>query len=320
MKKALITGLLGQDSFFLSKLLLEKGYEVHGTVQPSNSSRAKLDPRITVHQADATDTARIYNLLSEVRPNEIYSLAACSHVHQSFSNPRNTIDSIVGGAINLLEAIRALKLDCRIYNAGSSEQFGSSPAPQNELTEFNPQSPYANSKVMSYNLFKNYREGYGIFASNGILFNHESERRPETFVTRKITLAVARIAHGLQHELKLGNIKAVRDWGYSPDYVEGMWRILQHDKPDDFVLSTGESHSIEEFLTLAFAQINSDWTKYVVYDKNLERPTEVNELRGDSSKAKLLLRWEPKVTFRELVKLMVQSDLQYVKDNEVRGH
>ena len=323
MKKAFITGITGQDGSYLAELLLSKGYEVHGLIRRAstfNTGRIDhlyQDPHVNgrtlfLHYGDLGDGPNLIRLGYEIQPDEIYNLAAQSHVRVSFDSPEFTGDVDALGAMRLLEAIRLTGRTekTRFYQASTSELFGLvQEVPQKETTPFYPRSPYAVAKLYAYWACRNYREAYGIFAANGILFNHESPRRGETFVTRKITRAVGRIKTGLQDKLYMGNIEALRDWGYAADYVEGMWRILQQDKPDDFVLATGEMHSVKEFLEEAFGQVGLDWRKYVEYDSRYARPTEVDQLLGDASKAKRVLGWEPKVRFKELVKLMVESDL-----------
>ncbi len=325
MKKALVTGTTGQDGSYLIELLLAKGYEVHGTKRRSssfNTSRLEYLSReygskpdnLFLHYADLADAGSLTNLVRDVQPDEIYNLGAQSHVAVSFDVPEYTADVTGVATIRLLEAIRASGLETRFYQASSSEMFGSTPPPQNEETPFHPRSPYGAAKVYSYWAAVNYREAYGIHASNGILFNHESHRRGETFVTRKITRAVARIVEGLQTELILGNMDAVRDWGYAPEYVEAMWLMLQQETADDYVIATGEAHSVREFVEAAFARVNLDWEKYVRTDVRYERPSEVDALIGDPSKAARVLGWKPKTTFTELVNLMVDEDLQSVRD------
>lgn len=325
MKKALVTGTTGQDGSYLIELLLAKGYEVHGTKRRSssfNTSRLEYMSRehgakpenLFLHYADLADAGSLTNLVRDVRPDEIYNLGAQSHVAVSFDVPEYTADVTGVSTIRLLEAIRASGLETRFYQASSSEMFGSTPPPQNEDTPFHPRSPYGVAKVYSYWATVNYREAYGIHASNGILFNHESHRRGETFVTRKITRAVARIVEGLQTELVLGNMDAVRDWGYAPEYVEAMWLMLQQETADDYVIATGEAHSVREFVEAAFSHVNLDWEKYVRTDARYERPSEVDALIGDPSKAARVLGWKPKTTFSELVNLMVDEDLQNVQD------
>ena len=326
-KKALITGITGQDGSYLAELLLAKGYEVHGIVRRSSSfNTSRIDhlfqdphvenARLILHYGDMTDSGRLAQLCYEVRPDEIYNLAAQSHVRISFDMPEYSGDVDALGAIRLLEAVRqsGIGRDVRFYQASTSELFGKAEeTPQRETTPFHPRSPYAVAKLYAYWAVRNYREAYGLFASNGILFNHESPRRGETFVTRKITLAAARIKLGLQDKLYLGNLDARRDWGFAGDFVEGMWRILQHDRPDDFVLATGETHTVREFLEAAFGRLGLDWRAYVVHDQRYERPSEVDLLLGDASKARRELDWEPKVKFADLVAMMVDADLDVAK-------
>ena len=323
MKKALITGITGQDGSYLAELLLSKGYEVHGLIRRAstfNTGRIEhlyQDPHINgrtlfLHYGDMADSSNLIRLVYEIEPDEIYNLAAQSHVRVSFDSPEFTGDVDALGTMRLLEAIhltgRAGKT--RFYQASTSELFGLvQEVPQKETTPFYPRSPYAVAKLYAYWAVRNYREAYNVFASNGILFNHESPRRGETFVTRKITRAVGRIKMGLQDKLYMGNINSLRDWGFAGDYVEGMWRILQHERPEDFVLATGEMHSVKEFLKLAFGLVDLDWEKYVEYDARYIRPTEVDQLLGDATKARTELGWEPKVKFPELVKMMVEADL-----------
>src|SRR5660397_133697 len=322
-KRALITGITGQDGSYLAELLLAKGYEVHGLIRRSstfNTSRIEhlyadpheLGARLFLHYGDLSDGSRLAMLLDQIHPHEVYNLAAQSHVRVSFDESEYTGDATGLGTIRLLESLRMIGLDCRYYQASSSEMFGATPPPQNEDTAFYPRSPYGAAKVYSYWVTRNYREGYGMFAVNGILFNHESPRRGETFVTRKITRAVARIAAGQQSELFMGNLDAVRDWGYAPDYVEAMWLMLQQDTPEDLVIATGEANSVKEFLEEAFTYAGLDWKEYVKIDPKYFRPTEVENLIADASKAKKLLGWEPKVTFKELVRIMVDADLEAV--------
>ncbi|MUL83994.1 MULTISPECIES: GDP-mannose 4,6-dehydratase [unclassified Mycolicibacterium] len=317
---ALITGITGQDGSYLAELLLAKGYEVHGLIRRAstfNTIRVEhiyQDPhlpgaRLFLHYGDMSDGARLSMLLSKINPDEVYNLAAQSHVRVSFDEPEHT-GSVTGvGSVRLLEAVRQAGLSCRYYQASSSEMFGASPPPQSEITPFYPRSPYGAAKVYSYWVTKNYREAYGMFAVNGILFNHESPRRGETFVTRKITRAVARIKSGMQDELFLGNLDAVRDWGYAPEFVEGMWRMLQADDPDDYVLATGQGHTVREFVRLAFERAGLNWRDYVRYDANYARPTEVDALIGDASKAARLLDWKAEVFAPDLVKIMVDADI-----------
>ena len=320
-KKALITGITGQDGSYLAELLLAKGYEVHGLMRRSSSFNTRridhlyVDPheagaRFFLHYGDLSDSGQLTYLIYNLQPGEIYHLAAQSHVRVSFDMPEYTGDISGLGVTRLLEAIRRSGIQTRFYQASSSELYGSVPPPQNEETPMQPRSPYAAAKLYAYWMVRNYREAYGLFAVNGILFNHESPRRGETFVTRKITRAVARIKLGLQEKLYLGNLEARRDWGYAPDFVEGMWLMLQQETPDDYVLATGESHSVREFLEAAFAHAQLDWRQYVEIDPRYFRPIEVDALLGDATKARRLLGWEPKVSFRELVRLMVDADLQ----------
>ena len=319
-KRALITGITGQDGSYLAELLLEKGYEVHGFIRRSSSfNTARIDHiyqesqaenhRLILHFADLTDGSRLVTLLNEIQPDEVYNLAAQSHVRVSFDEPEYTADTTGLGTVRLLEAIRASGLNCRFYQASSSEMFGATPPPQNEDTPFYPRSPYGVAKVYSYWITKNYREAYGMFACNGILFNHESPRRGGTFVTRKITRAVARIAAGEQSELFMGNLDSVRDWGYAPEFVEGMWRMLQHDVPEDFVLATTTGYTVKDFLQFSFERVNLDWEKYVKFDERYLRPTEVDALIGDPSKAEQLLGWTPKVLTPQLAQIMVDADV-----------
>lgn len=321
MKKALITGITGQDGSYLAELLLAKGYEVHGLVRRSSSINTHRidhlyqDPheenvRLFLHYADLTDSSRIITLLSSIEPDEIYNLAAQSHVAVSFLEPELTGEVSGIAAAKLLEAVRVSKIPCRYYQASTSEMFGSSPAPQSENSPFQPRSPYATSKLYAHYLTKNYREAYGLHASCGILFNHESPRRGETFVTRKITRAVAKIIAGKQTKLYLGNLTAIRDWGYAPEYVEAMWMMLQQDTPEDYVIATGTSYSIQDFCRLAFDEVGLDWTKYVELDRKYLRPLEVENLQGDSTKSWQKLGWKAKTLTPELVKIMVQSDLK----------
>lgn len=327
MKKALITGITGQDGSYLAELLLEKGYEVHGIIRRASTfntqriDRLYKDPHVNgvklfLHYGDMTDSSCLARLVHEISPDEVYNLAAQSHVRVSFDSPEFTGDVDAMGAMRLLEAIRETGLgkSIRYYQASTSELFGKvQEVPQRETTPFYPRSPYAVAKLYAFWAVKNYREAYGMFASNGILFNHESPRRGETFVTRKITRAVGRIKYGLQDSLYMGNINSLRDWGFAGDYVEGMWRILQHDVADDFVLATGEMHSVREFLQLAFDAVGLDWEKYTRHDSRYERPSEVDQLLGDSTKARKVLGWEPKVKFSELVKMMVDADLELAR-------
>jgi GDPmannose 4,6-dehydratase len=319
-KRALITGITGQDGSYLAELLLSKGYEVHGLIRRSstiNTSRIDhvyQDPheagaRLFLHYGDLTDGSRLVTLLDQIRPDEVYNLAAQSHVRVSFDEPEYTGDTTGMGTIRLLEAIRMVGLQCRFYQASSSEMFGATPPPQNEDTPFYPRPPYGVAKVYSYWITRNYREAYGMFAVNGILFNHESPRRGDTFVTRKITRAVARIADGTQTELFMGNLDSVRDWGYAPEYVEAMWRMLQHDTPTDFVVATGTNYTVRDFLQLSFEHVGLDWEKYVRFDERYLRPTEVDALVGSAQKAQDLLGWVPKTLTPALARLMVDADI-----------
>lgn len=321
MKKAFVTGITGQDGSYLAEFLLGRGYEVHGLIRRAstfNTSRIEHlfqdphdpDARLFLHYGDLSDGARLVTLLHEINPDEVYNLAAQSHVRVSFDEPEHTGDTTGIGAMRLLEAVRMSGIDCRYYQASSSEMFGATPPPQNEDTPFYPRSPYGAAKVYAYWATRNYREGYGMFAVNGILFNHESPRRGETFVTRKITRAVARISAGLQDYLYMGNLDAVRDWGYAPEYVEGMWRMLQADEPDDFVLATGHAVSVRTFLTSAFERAGLDWERHVKFDERYLRPTEVDSLIGDASKAESVLAWTPKVYSDQLAQIMVDADIE----------
>jgi len=320
-KVALITGVTGQDGSYLAELLLSKGYEVHGVVRRSSSlntqrirhliSDSEDDRgRITLHFGDLADGSGLIRLISELKPHEIYNLAAQSHVWVSFDQPEMTGDTTGLGSVRILEAIRLLGLDTKFYQASSSEMFGASPPPQNEETPFYPRSPYGVAKVYSYWITKNYRESYNIFATNGILFNHESPRRGETFVTRKITRAVARIKEGIQEKLFLGNLDAVRDWGYAPEYVEAMWRMLQLDQPDDFVVATNTAYSVRDFLGYSFDTVGLDWEKHVEFDEKYLRPAEVDALVGDYAKIQSATDWEPQVLTPELARIMVQADVE----------
>ena len=319
MTTALITGITGQDGSYLAELLLAKGYDVHGIIRRSSSfntgriDHIYVDPHakgsLHLHFGDVVDGVGLVNLLREIKPNEVYHLAAQSHVQVSFQMPEYTADVDALGTIRLLEAIRAANLDTKFYQASTSELYGSTPPPQSELSPFAPQSPYAAAKLYAYWVTRNYREGYGIFASNGILFNHESPRRGATFVTRKITRAVAAIAQGKQQELYLGNLEAVRDWGYAPEYVEGMWRILQAKEPGDYVLATGVGATVRDFCEAAFSRVNLDYQKFVKTDPRYFRPTEVNALIGDASKVEKELGWKAKTHWKELAGIMVDADL-----------
>ena len=320
-KKALITGITGQDGSYLAELLLAKGYEVHGLVRRSSTFNTRridhlyVDPheagaRFFLHYGDLSDSGQTSHLIYNIQPEEIYHLAAQSHVRVSFDMPEYTGDITGLGVTRLLEAIRRSGIKTKFYQAASSELYGSSPAPQNEDTLMQPRSPYAAAKLYAYWMVRNYREAYGLFAVNGILFNHESPRRGETFVTRKITRAAARIKLGLQSKLYLGNLEARRDWGYAPEYVEAMWLMLQQEEPEDYVIATGETHSVREFLEEVFTHLELDWRDYVEIDRRYFRPTEVECLLGDAGKARLQLGWQPRVTFHELARLMAEADMQ----------
>ena len=325
MKKALITGITGQDGSYLAELLLEKGYEVHGIIRRSSSFNTDRidhlyqDPhapgaRLRLHYGDLNDASSLNRLLRTLVPDEIYNLGAQSHVRVSFDVPEYTAEVSAVGTLRLLEAMRESGLSrTRFYQASSSEMFGSSPPPQSESTPFHPRSPYACAKVFAHWATVNYREAYGFHAVNGILFNHESPRRGETFVTRKVTRAAGRIKLGLQKELFLGNLDARRDWGYAKDFVEAMWLAVQHDSPDDFVVATGESHSVRELCEEAFGKLDLDYRDFVRLDPRYLRPAEVDHLLGDSAKARRLLGWRPRTTFKELIALMVESDLELAR-------
>src|SRR6266403_829522 len=325
MKRALITGITGQDGSYLAELLLSRNYEVHGIKRRSSSfNTSRIDAilpdwheraaRLFLHFADLSDATSLIKLLYRLQPDEIYHLGAQSHVKVSFENPEYTGDITALGTVRLLEAIREMGIKTKFYQASSSEMFGTtSEVPQRETTPFRPSSPYACSKVYAHWMTVNYRESYDIFACNGILFNHESPRRGETFVTRKITRGVARIKLGLDQFLYLGNLEARRDWGYAPEYVEGMWRMMQADNPDDYVLATNETHTVKEFVEKAFAHVDLDWREYVRHDKRYERPAEVDLLIGNPAKVTKCLGWEPKVRFEELIRIMVDADLALAK-------
>ena len=329
-RRALITGITGQDGSYLAELLLKKGYEVCGIIRRSSSfNTGRLDGiyqdphvpdrRLNLVYGDLNDASSLNKILRDVGPDEIYNLGAQSHVRVSFDVPEYTADVTGVGAIRLLEAVREAGINPRFYQASSSELFGSSPAPQSETTRFHPRSPYAVAKLYAYWITVNYREAYGMYACNGILFNHESPRRGETFVTRKITRAVARIKLGLQDKLFLGNLDARRDWGFAGDYVEAMWRMLQLDAADDFVIATGECYTVRQFLELAFGHVGLAWEKHVEIDPRYFRPAEVDELRGDMDKAHRLLDWQPKVKLPDLVKMMVDADLTLSKGTLSKG-
>lgn len=325
MKKALITGITGQDGSYLAELLLEKGYEVHGLIRRSstfNTSRIDhlfQDPhekgiRLHLHYGDITDGVGLANLIREIEPQEIYNLAAQSHVKVSFEVPDFTAQVDAVGTIRLLEAIRASKIDTRFYQASTSELFGSTPPPQSELSPFAPQSPYAAAKLYSYWVVRNYREAYGMHATNGILFNHESPRRGETFVTRKITMAAARIKLGLQDKLYLGNLDAIRDWGYAKEYVESMWLMLQQGKSDDYVVGTGVGATVRDFCEASFTTLELDYKDYVISEDRYRRPTEVDALIADPSKIKSILDWTARTHWKQLSKLMTQADFEKLQD------
>lgn len=322
MKRALITGITGQDGSYLTELLLYKKYEVHGIIRRAstfNTGRIDHlyeDKNLHLHYGDLSDASNLTNLLYDIKPHEIYHLGAQSHVRVSFDMPEYTGDITGLGTVRLLEALRRSGIDAKYYQASSSEMFGSSPPPQNENTPFQPRSPYGCAKVYSYNMAKNYREAYGLFICNGILFNHESPRRGETFVTRKIAKAVAEIIYDNKKKLYLGNLDAKRDWGHARDYVEAMWLMLQQDKPDDYVIATGETHSVREFVDKAFGLFLLDYKVYVRTDPKYFRPTEVDVLQGDASKAKKILKWKPHVNFDTLVKEMVMHEYNILHDKQ----
>jgi len=321
MKRALITGVTGQDGSYLAELLLEKGYEVHGIIRRSSTFNTlriehiyrdphETDRKLHLHYGDVTDGVGISNLVREIEPHEIYNLAAQSHVKVSFEMPDYTAQVDAVGTIRLLEAIRASKLDTKFYQASTSELFGSTPPPQSELSPFSPQSPYAAAKLYSYWIVRNYREAYDLHATNGILFNHESPRRGETFVTRKITMAAARIKLGLESKLYLGNLDATRDWGFAPEYVESMWLMPQQDKSDDYVIATGVGATVREFCEASFLAVGLNYEDYVLTESRYRRPTEVDALIGDASKAEKILGWKAKTHWKELAQIMVESDLK----------
>ena len=323
MKKALITGITGQDGSYLSELLLEKGYEVHGIIRrASNFNTQRIDHlienpeiynhRLFLHYGDMTDGSRLVTLIAKLAPDEVYNLAAQSHVRVSFDEPEYTGDTVGLGTTRLLEAIRITGVNSRFYQASSSEMFGATPPPQNEETPFYPRSPYGAAKLYSHWMTRNYREAYGLFACNGILFNHESERRGETFVTRKIAISAARISQGIQTELTLGNLSARRDWGYAPEFVEGMWKMLQRDIPDDYVLATNTSYSVEDFARFCFSRVNLDWKDYVKTDQRYYRPTEVDSLIGDHTYATQMLGWKPTTFVPQLSAIMVDFELDSI--------
>jgi GDPmannose 4,6-dehydratase len=322
-KRALITGITGQDGSYLAELLLGKGYEVHGIIRRTstfNTDRIdhiyqdphSKDRRLYLHYGDLSTGEQLTNLIYNMKPDEIYHLGAQSHVRVSFDEPEFTGDITGLGTTRILEAVRRSGITCRFYQAGSSEMFGAAPPPQNENTPFHPRSPYGAAKVYGHWITVNYREAYGMFAANGILFNHESARRGETFVTRKITRAVARIFAGRQTKLYMGNLDARRDWGYAPEYVEGMWRILQQETPSDYVLGTGESHTVREFLEEAFGYLDLDWKEYFKPDPRYLRPAEVDFLMSDASRARKEFGWEPRINFKDLVRIMVDADIEAI--------
>lgn len=327
-KRALITGITGQDGSYLAELLLSKGYEVHGIIRRASTFNTHridhlyTDPhdpeaRLFLHYGELMDGSGLTGLLSTIQPDEIYHLAAQSHVRVSFDEPEFTCETTGLGTIRLIESIRQLNLHCKFYQASSSEMYGSSPPPQNESTAFTPRSPYAASKLFAYWCARNYRDAYGMYVVNGILFNHESPRRGETFVTRKITRAVARINAGLDDYLWMGNIDAIRDWGYAPEYVEGMWRMMQANEPNDYVLATGVGHSVRDFLALCFGQLGMDWEKHVRFDARYCRPSEVDVLIGDATLAETALGWKPQILVPELSKLMVEADVRALNSTSV---
>jgi GDPmannose 4,6-dehydratase len=324
MKRALITGITGQDGSYLAELLLAKGYEVHGLVRRSSSFNTERlegiyqdphapDYRLRLAYGDLEDGSSLANLIKRIEPDEIYNLGAQSHVRVSFDMPEYTASTVAIGTLRLLEAVRELGIKCRFYQASSSEMFGAAPPPQHERTPFVPRSPYACAKVFAHQLCQNYRDAYGMFISCGILFNHESPRRGIPFVTRKITRAAARIRHGLDRKVYLGNLDARRDWGFARDYVEAMWLMLQQDAPDDYVIATGESHSVREVLEVAFGTLDLPWEPYVELDARYRRPTEVDHLLGDATRAREKLGWKPTVTFTELIRMMVRADEEDVR-------
>jgi len=320
-KKALVTGITGQDGSYLAELLLAKGYEVHGLIRRSSSfTTGRIDhlyedpheheTRLFLHYADLTDPSSLFSQLHQVKPDEVYNLGAQSHVKVSFEVPEFTADSVGMGTLRLLEAIRTVDWPIRYYQAGSSEMFGSTPPRQSETSPFHPRSPYAIAKVFAHWMTIQYRDAWGLHASNGILFNHESPRRGGTFVTRKVTRGIASILAGQEQHLYMGNLEARRDWGFAPEYVEAMWRMLQQEQPDDYVIATGEMHSVREFVEVAFSLVGLDWERYVRIDERYFRPTEVDELCGDASKAARALGWRPTITFAGLVHLMLEADLR----------
>jgi GDPmannose 4,6-dehydratase len=328
MKKAFLTGITGQDGSYLAEFLLSKGYEVHGLIRRSstfNTDRIdhlyrdlhEQDAKLFLHYGDLSVSGQLMDLLHSISPDEIYHLGAQSHVRVSFDMPEYTGDVTGLGTLRILEAIRKTGIKTKFYQASSSEMFGAAPPPQNEKTIFQPRSPYAAAKVYAYYIVQNYRDAYGLFATNGILFNHESPRRGETFVTRKITRAATQIKLGLKNKLYLGNLEAKRDWGFAGDFVEAMWLMLQQDKPDDFVIATGETHSVREFAERVFTKLDLDYNKYVSIDPRYFRPTEVDVLLGDASKAKKILNWQPKITFDKLIDMMIAADMQLAQKEKI---
>ena len=320
-KKAFVTGITGQDGSYLAELLMEKNYEVHGLVRRSSSfNRGRIEhlhstipgrENLILYYGDLTDASGLARIIEKINPDEIYNLGAQSHVRVSFDMPEYTANTIALGTLRLLEAVREARVNTRVYQASSSEMYGNAPAPQDESTPFCPASPYGTAKLAAFHFARNYRESYGMFVSNGILFNHESPRRAEAFVTRKITSGVAEILAGKREKIYLGNLEAKRDWGYAPEYVDAMWRMLQQESPDDYVVATGETHSVREFVEEAFRIAGiRDWEKFIAIDKAYWRPSEVNVLCGNASKAKEKLGWEPKVKFKELVKIMLVADCE----------
>jgi GDPmannose 4,6-dehydratase len=325
MKRALITGITGQDGSYLAELLLKKNYEVHGLIRRSSSFNTERidhlykdlheeDPKLFLHFADLTDGSRLVSLIEKIAPDEVYNLAAQSHVRVSFDEPEFTGDTTGLGVTRLLEALRVVQVPAKFYQASSSEMFGATPPPQSEETTFYPRSPYGAAKLYGYWMTRNYREAYNLFAVNGILFNHESPRRGETFVTRKITRAVARIHKGVQKQLYLGNLDSIRDWGLAPEYVEAMWMMLQHDKPDDYVVATGTAYTVRDFLKASFDEVNLDWEKYTLYDPKYERPTEVDALIGDATKAHEQLGWKFRTDPLDMARIMVRGDISLLEN------
>ena len=318
-RSALITGITGQDGSYLAELLLEKGYDVHGLVRRASSlNRQRIDhlagnPNLHLHYGDLTDGISLVHLVHRVQPDEVYNLGAQSHVQVSFEMPEYTASADAVGTLRLLEAIRESGRDTRFYQASTSEMFGATPPPQNEQSKFHPRSPYGAAKVYSHWVTVNYREAYDVYAVSGILFNHESPRRGESFVTRKITRGVAAIVEGKADHIDLGNLSAIRDWGYAKEYVEGMWRMLQQDQPDDYVLATGVGYTVKDFCEFAFSHVGLDWEKYVRHDNKYERPSEVDALIGDASKAKDILGWQAKTDGKALASLMVDADIEQLR-------